>query len=140
MSTPPWPLYVCHGFSLLMALPSVALYVLECAIVVADWRAHFNTTFYRFFLASALNVLLTVHGLLYSIIYPSSESALLLCWLLLLQSARLQLAALFLLYFCRLPQLACGNILWHGPLLPTCREFSHFLHAASTPHGHFMAT
>ena len=136
MSTPPWPLYVCHGFSLLMALPSVALYVLECAIIVADWRAHFNTTFYRFFLASALNV----QQMVYCILPFTSESALLLCWLLLLQSARLQLAALFLLYFCRLPQLACGNILWHGPLLPTCRELFHLLHAASTPHGHFMAT
>jgi hypothetical protein len=48
--------YILAVLSLLLDLPSVFLYMVECIVVIAGCREHFNSCFYKLFLASALNV------------------------------------------------------------------------------------
>ena len=57
MSQPSLELYLVNGVSLLISLPSVALYLLECAVIVGGWKSTFNSPFYKLFLANAFNVI-----------------------------------------------------------------------------------
>jgi hypothetical protein len=47
---------VSQGIGLLLVVPSVPLYCLQCAVIVANWEPNFNSSFYKLFLVSALNV------------------------------------------------------------------------------------
>lgn len=57
MSQPSLELYLVNGISLLISLPSVALYVLECVVIIGGWKSGFNSPFYKLFLANAFNVI-----------------------------------------------------------------------------------
>jgi ABC-type proline/glycine betaine transport system permease subunit len=47
---------VAEFFSIILALPSVALYLLQCAVIIRHWKKDFNGSFFKLFLVSALNV------------------------------------------------------------------------------------
>uniref|UniRef100_A0A914I3P2 Serpentine receptor class gamma n=1 Tax=Globodera rostochiensis TaxID=31243 RepID=A0A914I3P2_GLORO len=51
-------IYVPQAVSLLLALPSVLLYVTECVVILRFWRHCFATSFFRLFLLLAANNLL----------------------------------------------------------------------------------